>query len=728
MTEEIRAGVSIATDAWRQMFQFPAREQRAIERFVTKFMENPRSPGLNYEKINNAAETSYRSLRVTQDLRAIVQKPERGNVFVLQWIDRHDAAYAWAERTRSRINTHTGQIQVWETIVDNDEIASAQNDSQARTQHAVVSPERPALPLLALSEAQYLQIGVPEEMLGHVMDVRTESELSRLRRHLPVEVFEALEALSLGFAWNEVLETYGADPEEPIDPDDFEAALHRPHSQRRFHLFEDDEELRRMLDAPLETWRIYLHPSQRKAVEWDVNGPISVRGGAGTGKTVAAMHRAKWLITQKFTGVSDRIFVTTYTKNLAADIETSLDALCEPAERKRIEVQNLDGWLLQFLRANGEMRALVFPSMHRGPLDEIWKEADALLPKGVVKGYNRNFYREEWQRVILPYNITTEEAYVAADRRGRGTPLQQAHRRAMWPVFQYVYDALATRQCMTMEQAAYAAVEILSAEKSPPYQAVVVDEAQDFGPEMLRLLRHLAPHQPNDMFLVGDAHQRIYARPTSYASCGIEVRGRSARLRINYRTTDEIRAFATSVLRDTTVDDLDGGKDDLSGYRSLFGGVEPAFYGAESFDEEIAYIASYIEGLETQESAPISLGEMCLLFRTSAQLQRYQDALAFEGYWCEALTGENSPAGTADGPLYLATMHRAKGLGFKAVIIAGATKKAIPLPHAMRSAVDPMERAQSLDVERALFHVACTRAARRLLVTWHGAPSEFLAR
>ncbi|MGE0820738.1 MAG: UvrD-helicase domain-containing protein [Candidatus Binatia bacterium] len=363
-------------------------------------------------------------------------------------------------------------------------------------------------------------------------------------------------------------------PETPpaVDTTDYVAALNNPDFQRRFFVVEDDLELAAMLSALLEKWQVFLHPSQRRLVERHWNGPVRVLGGAGTGKTVAAMHRAKWLAQQVFTSAHDRLLFTTFPRNLAADIRKNLLSICPEEVMRRIEVVNLDKWVSDFLQRHGYSYDIDYGER----TGRLWEQALNSAPSKVQVPVS--FYREEWERVIQPQGVSSVEEYMKASRIGRGVQLNRSGRKAVWSVFEE-YRLLLNEQRLREGDDAMRDARLLLESKGnqTPYQAIIVDEAQDMGPQAFRLLRQLIPggDRQDDLFIVGDAHQRIYRHKVVLGQCGINIQGRSRKLKINYRTTEETRRWATNLLEGFSIDDLDAGVDDQKGYKSLLHGVTP---------------------------------------------------------------------------------------------------------------------------------------------------------
>ena len=475
----------------------------------------------------------------------------------------------------------------------------------------------------------------------------------------------------------------------------------------------DDDALLGMLEAPLAKWRVFLHPSQRRLVTAHFNGPARVLGGAGTGKTVVAMHRARHLLTKVFTADTDRILFTTFTQNLAKDIQENLRVLCSHEVFRRIEVIHLDKWVANFLRGQGYRYTIAYPSQE--VVKDLWAQAIALRPSG----FSESFFREEWDYVVQPAGCSSYEEYKKARRAGRGVRLSRKQRKAIWPVFQSYRDALDARRLREPVDAMRDAANLLEHRSTPPpYRAIVVDEAQDMSTVAFELLRKVAGiEQSNDLFIVGDGHQRIYRRKVVLSRAGVHIVGRSRKLYINYRTTDEIRRYAVALLKDIDVDDLDGGADSNTRYKSLVHGQPPRIQVCTTFPAEVAAIHGYVLEGEAQRT--------CLMTRTNSLLEQYQAALEELGVETYRLSRSQPEDPDAPG-LRLATMHRVKGLEFDRLVVAGVNEGLVPLVADDMKSTDSAVREEAEKRERALFYVAVTRARREALITAHGRPSPWL--
>ncbi len=563
---------------------------------------------------------------------------------------------------------------------------------------------------------------MPQERIALVNALTCEQALEKIEARLPIEAFEALYLLAAGTPLADVIQEYAALKQaKPVDTEDFQTALDHPSTQRRFHVPEDEQELGRMLNAPLERWRVFLHPSQRQLVERDWNGPVRVLGGAGTGKTVVAMHRARWLVSQPSWPKGARLLFTTFTSNLALDIADNLRKICTPEQSQRIEVINLDAWVSQFVKRNGYQSTIIYPGGRDKKYEQCWERAMALVPGEL--GLPDSFYQEEWQRVILTQQVRSRQDYFGASRIGRGVALNRRQRADIWPVFEEMREQLARSGFVTVEDAMHYVLELLNqGDDKRSYQAVVIDEGQDFATEALSLLRALVPEQTNDMFIVGDAHQRIYQRKTSLSQCGINIMGRGRKLKINYRTTELIRRYATALLEGIEIDDLDGGSDGTQDYRSLILGQTPVVQNCTDLASEGQWIVKQIQQLHNEG---VSLSEICIVARTNKLCSEYESILQKSGLATHTLSRQKVDDRSKDG-VRLATMHRIKGLEFRCVIMAGINDGIVPLRVAMQASQDVVEQSLTDLNERALFHVAATRAVRYLYISSHGAPSEYL--
>jgi superfamily I DNA/RNA helicase len=562
-----------------------------------------------------------------------------------------------------------------------------------------------------------MRLGVPEILLSTLRRIVTDEDVEEILPQLPIEASDAIIMLAADYKLEEIFQQLEK-PQPPgkIDPENLEIALQNLDSLSRYVVITNDTELEEMLAAPLEKWRVFLHPSQRKLVERDWNGAVRVLGGAGTGKTVVAMHRAKWLIENRFTQPTDRILITTFTRNLSIDISNNLKTIVTPEDIKRINIINLDQWVNKFLKQQGIETEIVYEDKTQ----PLWEKA---YNQRIENNLSLAFYQQEWKQIVQPNQCKTLKDYLKVTRIGRGTRLNRQQRQHIWIVFEEYMNLLLERGFIESEEGMQNAIQIINMQNKTvaKYQSVIVDEGQDMSKTAFKLIRAITgTSRANDIFIVGDAHQRLYGQPIVLSQCEIDIKGRSKRLRLNYRTTDETRKWATDILAGTTVDDLEGGVDTLKDYRSLMHGESPIIRGFDNFEAEIEYLYHVLKELRGNKEKP---NITCIVLRTDSLIKRYKENL--KGIEIEQIGREQGENGERKS-IKIATMHRVKGLQFDHIIIPGLTQEIMPLETILRKSPDPATREELETKERSLLYVAATRAKKQVIVTYHGIPSSFL--
>ena len=694
----LKPKVALSQDFLLNLSKLPSGVQSKVMKWAILFQSNPKSTSINYENIHAASDANMKSVRIDGDWRGIVFKPDQGDVYVLLHVNKHDEAYRWAERRKLIINPVTGamqMIQVEDAAATAEPFVAAKTKTSEASSPAAAEKSKPYAH--GVSDHDLMALGVPPDLLDRIKVLGSEAELDALQSALPVEAYEALFLLAAGDTAAQILNARETRVDRQIDTTNFEAALETPESQSRFVVV-DDEDMVAIMNAPLAQWRVFLHPTQHKLASGDRSGPVRVLGGAGTGKTVVAMHRAKWLAENRTHG-KQKVLFTTFTKNLALDIEDNLKTLCTKATLEKIEVRNLDSWVHGFMRSRKLEHRIVYDRKAEGAL-QAWQTA--MTVKDVSLDLPDSFYEEELEQVVLAHGVTTKDEYRAVRRTGRGVVLSRAKRDAVWPVFEEYRGQLASRKLKEVDDAYREVATLLDAEISAgkvpaAYSAIVIDETQDLGPQALRLLRAMIASNPNDLFFVGDGHQRIYTRNRAAMSkCGIDIRGRSKKLYLNYRTTDEIRKQAVALLEGCEIDDLDDGHDETKRYKSLSHGPVPRVIDVPSNEEAMSKAVSLVKEWGAQEGADAQ-ASVCII----ASSNKNRDALA-RGFQSQGLRAavidENQNAAATQGATFFATMHRAKGLEFDRVIVLA--------PKAYLG--DPLET----ESKRKLIYVALTRAKK----------------
>jgi mRNA-degrading endonuclease RelE of RelBE toxin-antitoxin system len=741
--------IAISDTFLESLDELPRKERTKVIDFFHKFRNNPNSPGINFEKIKGTQDGKMRSVRITGDFRAVLVQYQ--DTYLLLFVGRHDQAYHWAEHRKCEINPYTNALQVYETTVVPENVA----------------PEAPAAGIFSeLKENDLLAIGVPPDQIGLVRGLSDLGEFINSIRSFPKDVFESLHMIATGTGTvSEVIDllkrerqdelqlakqaaAVQASPEEPaateaeeevvpaddlpeaptegalpevapeeapeVAPEalDITRALESNTSRMSFYIVGDEKDLNDIMTQPLEKWRTFLHRTQTKIVTKNYNGPVRILGGAGTGKTVVALHRARFLAQNIKDG--SKILFTTFTANLAADIRELLRKLCSVEELKKIEVVNLDAYVSEFLRLQGYPFSIVYDDK----LKEIWQEAISLSGRS---GFSEAFCMDEWSKVVAFNDAYTRVQYLRASRVGRGTRLDRKSRGELFDIFDEYRTILQEKKVRDIETALYECRLIADKNKKGPYySSIVVDEGQDFSMNAFRFIRSLAgPERPNDIFIVGDTHQRIYKHKVVLGNCGINVRGRSSYLRLNYRTTEETRKFAFALLKGLSFDDLDAGTD-AGISQSLTHSDPPEVRHFKNASLETNFIADTIQEL----SKAVSLSDICLVARTKKHLAGYAASLTEKGIRVFEIMRSRSDDRRIPG-VRLATMHRVKGLEFQYMFVASANFGVIPLQNAIDH-TDKVTEEETTTSEKCLLYVALTRARQKAFITSYGKPSEFL--
>lgn len=716
--------VAIANEFLTAFARIPRAKQRAVRDFTIKFRDNPQAASINYEKIRDMRDTKVRTVRIGKDYRAIVLHPGDGDVFVLVWVDNHDEAMDWAKNKQFDINPYTGALQIInvvevERVVEKSKAEPAPAVADVAATPTAAPVQLPVTPSLfaAVDDQTLLSLGVPPLLMPAIRAIADTRVLPELAQYLPDECTEALTWLAEGIPLEEIREALAVDqPSAPVDIENFEKALEHPDTKRRFAKIDDVDALAKMLEQPLEKWRIFLHPSQERLVRREYKGTMKVTGGAGTGKTVVAMHRARYLAKELYSKQTDRVLFTTFTSNLARNVAQNLDELCGD-EREQIEVNHLHAWAVGFMRSQGVTYNIAMGKV----LNRYW--SDAYAAAGISE-FDVGFIRQEWEHVAQPQGVRNRKAYFKASRIGRGRRLSRAQRAEIWKAFEEFIAQLRSDNRVEWIEVMRETRQYLERHGNHqlPYRAIVVDEAQDFHEEEWQLLRAMVDEGPNDIFLVGDAHQRIYGRRVTLSKCGINTRGRrSRRLFINYRTTEQIRDWAMAVLRNCEIDDLDGETEKSGQYKSLRPGVAPQIRSFDNARAEQEWLVHQI--LDLTAGPTYELRDICLVARTRSSLRRNYVAM-LEKAKIEYVVLDKDGEPDADG-VRLATMHRVKGLEFPVMLLAGTNDNEIPLPQT--TTPDPVTQAEHEQQERALLFVAATRARDKLYVTSNREPSRYLA-
>ncbi|WP_316167494.1 MULTISPECIES: UvrD-helicase domain-containing protein [unclassified Bradyrhizobium] len=658
-------------------------DQKAVKASVFDLQLDPSGNGLQLHRIDNSKDRNFWSARVNRDVRLILHKT--GDTVLVAYVGHHDDAYAWAGRRRIEAHPRTGAIQIVEVRERVEEVARpATLDLVAP---ALVEGRAKAAPLLfaGLDDEALLSIGVPADWLA---DVRAADEdgFFTLSKHLPAEAAEAL------------LE-YAATGKLPVPAPAVADPYAHPDALRRIRPIAGHEELEQALAYPWEKWGVFLHPSQRALVTRGFAGPARVAGSAGTGKTIVALHRAVRLARDN---PNAKILLASFSQPLADSLARKLLVLAPETGGvvPRITTASFKGIAEQMYQLEHGFRPRIASEQ---VLRERLRTAAADL-----KGFSERFLLSEWSNVVDAWGLSSLEAYATVQRMGRKSRLGPNQRARLWPVFAVVRAALAAERYTTWANVFTELATALEGRAAKPFDHVVIDEAQDLAPAELRFFAGLAPKANDGLFLAGDAGQRIFQHPYSWASLGVDVRGRSFTLKVCYRTSQQIRGAADRLLP-TVLRDADGLEDERRGIISVFEGPRPEVRPFADVAAEAAHVGAIIAGWLGDSIAPQEIG---VFVRTEALVARARAALAgIAG--AEAIT--------------TGAMSLAKGLEFRAVVVMACDEGILPLDERVEDAADEAELDDIYETERRLLYVACTRAREHLLLTGTTPVSEYLA-
>ena len=676
--------------------------------FAIKLSSDADITGLDIKIPRNAVDRRVRTGRVDLNHRAVLFAVGDANepMWLLAAIKPHDAAYEYAQTLTLEVNPANGAMEILHTQAISDKVERFRQRPTAECAPRV----------LPFPVTELVGLGIKPEIAAQAVRLTSDDEILDLAAELPEWQQRVLLDLATGTSIEEVRATYelsGSASDDPIE------AVQRSTSRMEFVYLDNDDELRHVMEGDFAAWRTYLHPKQRAVAyrpEW--NGPYRLTGGAGTGKTVVALHRASFLARRP----GARVLLSTFSRNLAANLHSDIRTLSKPDELTQVEVKGVDQLAFAIVaKVDGPPGQFVSTNEQ----DTLWQDAvhRTAVPTDLRQTLTPAFLTGEYRTIVLSMTEQTLDSYLGIKRTGRRVRLNRPQRAAVWTVIEAFQRSVRTQGRTTFELLAGRAAEIVEdtelRKRVPTYDHVVVDEGQDLHAGHWRVLRGLVAPGPNDLFICEDGHQRIYGERTVLSRFGIETRGRSRRLTLNYRTSRQNLTFALGVIGDQKVVDLEGDEDTVAGYHSAFSGPIPTLRGFTDIAEEMRFVVATIKDWVGRRVSPATIA---VLTRRTSEQERARLALQDASIPVELLQRDwpGNPKAVK-----IASMHRAKGTEFSRVIVVGAEAGVVPLDWVFESQPDT-EHEAILGRERSLFYVACSRARDELIVTWAGGPSPFL--
>ena len=688
--------------------------------FLQKLSSDDTTPGLHIEPIQQAADPRVRTGRVDQFWRAVMFRLDSPGEthYVIHGVWPHDDAIGVARKVRLTVNPVNGLPQIAEAP----EPAAAE---PARVDTAP-APAAPLLDRLGVSREDLVdRLGLPVEIADAALAATDEDAVLALAQRHEGWLGLMLVDLATGDSVEEIVERMElAEAATTGDEDaDIIRSLQHPAAQAQFTFIEDQDELRRVIESgDFGAWRVFLHPMQRRYVGLTYSGPFRLSGGAGTGKTVVLVHRARELARRT---PAARIVMTTFTTNLADLLRESLGQLDPRVPlsgglgHSGVHVSGVDALAAAVLRAAGSDVVAAVEAVLGEARSEVaarvpgtrWGAAIESTSTGLPHELaNESFLAAEYSTVVLPHRIRTEEEYLRVRRPGRGTPLDRTKRSGVWAIITAYRGFNRLDGALDYAEAAAVAAAYLEGAGGQVRRFadhVLVDEGQDLSPGHWQMLRALVAEGPDDLFIAEDSHQRIYGPKVVLGRFGIRIVGRSQRLTLNYRTTAQNLRYAMSMLDGGAYVDLED-VPEVTGYRSARSGPKPTVETVPSISAELDLVADRVRSWLDEGAAPETIA---VLVHDRYQRDRIVTGLAERGVGVRAVDRERPAPGR---PLVM-TMHRAKGTEFSKVVLAGVGAQNAGERERL-AAMDDAERADAELRERSLVYVAATRARDELVV------------
>lgn len=663
--------VLIATSFTKSLGKLTGQEQAAVKVTAFDIQSDPDMPGLSLHRIDRCRDQNFWSARVSRDIRIVLHK--RGGDTALLYVGHHDDAYDWAERHRLDLNATTGATQIVEIRETVEEIV---------VRRYVEEAARKPPSFAGVSDDTLRRWGVPEDWLETVRQATEETVLD-IAGHLPSEAGEAILAAAVGER-----------PVVRLALETGETGFNHPDARRRFMIVGDEAELAAALDAPWDDWAIFLHPAQQEFVERNFSGPARVIGSAGTGKTVVALHRAVRLAADD---PAHEVLLATFSEDLAEGLRAKLARLTanRPELADRLTVDTLTG-------IAGRLAAETL-----GGIRIADDGAIAVMISDAAETENSTvdskFLRDEWNLIVDAWDVRDAGIYQELPRLGRKVRMAASRRDEVWRVFGRVREMLENGGLETRAGIMHRLAKTMHV---GPFTHVVVDEAQDISVPELHLIAAMAGGRSNGLFFAGDIGQRIFRSPFPWKAAGVDIQGRSRSLKVNYRTSHQIRTKSDLLLPPRLLE-VEGGEENRLGVSSVFHGPTPQIETFGTRREEVEAVAAW---LKQRLDEGFEASTMAVLARSDRELPAVAEAI--------------SRAGSTS--IRAALMHDAKGREFRAVAVIACDADVVPSEERLLAAADERALKEVYDTERHLLYVAATRARERLWISASGTPSEFL--
>lgn len=683
----------LSDTCYEPLFALPKKIQTKVVNFQKKFRECTTTNGMHLEPIAQFNDSSMRTARIDDNYRAVIGLID-DNAYLL-YVGTHENAYNWGIRKKIVWNDYTQACQLVTIQQISETIVHTENKEEEIYPYANIPTDK------------WLSIGVPNYLVEQVKQIKSLDDLEILEQCLPTDAFENIYNLLDGENIDDII----ADIIEGQAKENEDQLLSN-NNKRRFVELTDDDALQRILDNDMDKWQLFLHPSQQKLVDANYKGTMKVSGGAGTGKTVAAIHRLKHLASNP----NANILFTTYTRTLRENLEELVKKM--DINRGRYTINNIDQVLIETAKkykVKEGYKILDFSGDDQSL--KLWRE----ILETETTEFDEKFLYDEYIDVIIYFGNTDARSYMMQQRIGRTKALSRKQRMEIWTLVEKYIALKQERKVVDRLELFNETTKYLNENNIRPYTHVIADEFQDFSNPELKFLRSLVAEGENDLFLTGDPMQRIYSgRKINFGAAGINVRGvRSRRLKINYRTTEPIKKVAVSIIKGIPFDDMDGGTESMKGYVSLIhGGEKPTYKIVNNASEEVEQI---IEWIKECENSTINPNDICIAAPNMGLMKNLQTYLHTNGIAYKILKGTSKQG--ANNGISLCTLHSLKGLEFKVVVLMGINERNVPSKVTEGypfNGMDVLEKKEFLSSKRSLLYVAITRARQLVYIVGYG--------